>query len=74
MKKIGLFIQFLFTFLKNRILGKPIFASKETVESRFTTCGPCNYRMNNSCMACGCVLSLKTKFQDSNCPKNYWKK
>lgn len=42
-------------------------------KARMRECIPCKYRKNFRCGECGCLLNLKTRVIDEECPKGIWK-
>lgn len=71
--KIRLFFQFLYKFILNRFKLRPVVASEEVQKARLDECNGCPYRAKNTCMACGCIIRVKVKLQDSECPNNLWR-
>jgi len=60
--------------ISDSINGKETIASVELIEKRIKVCNKCPYLSSNRayCTECGCIISLKTKFKSSKCPKKYW--
>jgi hypothetical protein len=47
--------------------------NNEISNSRMRICVPCRIRKGIRCGDCGCLLNLKTRVEDEECPKGYWK-
>lgn len=50
-------------------------SSKQTEqERRLEICNGCEFfsKENSRCGKCGCNMLIKTKWNSSRCPKNYW--
>lgn len=60
--------------VKDTFEGKDVIASEELINTRMEICKNCKYISENKtyCTECGCILSFKTKFKSSECPKKYW--
>jgi hypothetical protein len=52
------------------------FASRGVAKQRMDTCNQCpaKHPTRNQCTACGCVLYIKTKLKNSECPMDNWEK
>ena len=52
-----------------------IFASKNLSEKRYSICKECpNLRAwTKTCKICNCIMPLKVKLIDSECPEGKWK-
>lgn len=50
--------------------------SRETAESRLEICRACpSYKpLTHRCDECGCVMNLKVKIPDAECPLGHWGK
>ena len=48
--------------------------SKEKYKERLTICNSCELlnKKNGSCSVCGCVMSVKAKWDVEKCPKEKW--
>ncbi len=51
------------------------FVEKEIQEERYAICEDCSeFRTSlKQCKICNCFMPAKTLFNQSNCPKDYWK-
>lgn len=61
--------------------GKKLIVPEEVKKTRLKKCKKCEYFYVsvvsdnlNRCMACGCILEMKTSMANSNCPKGKWDK
>ena len=41
---------------------------------RITTCNNCDYRKDDECLKCGCIISKKAWWASEDCPENKWPK
>lgn len=58
--------------IKDLVSGKLEFAEKDVVRSRSATCGACEVKSRGICTACGCIVMLKVRLKDSECPMMLW--
>jgi len=54
--------------------GEPIFCTEDIRDERTLICGSCDRRnsSNNTCLECGCQLSMKIPFAANECPLQKW--
>ena len=43
-------------------------------EKRYNICKSCEhfFKFSGQCLACLCIMKLKTKLKDAKCPKGKW--
>lgn len=42
------------------------------IKERLNICYSCKFLKENTCMACGCDILIKTSAKIEKCPKKYW--
>lgn len=49
-------------------------ADPELAEQRMSICTQCEFyiKLTHQCSKCGCIMNLKTKLKDAECPINKW--
>jgi hypothetical protein len=50
-----------------------LLAEDSVVKERLDICFSCKFLKENTCMACGCNIFVKTNAKIDECPKGYWK-
>lgn len=58
--------------VRDLITGKLEFAKKDVVNHRLSICNPCEVKSRGICTACGCVVALKVRLNNSDCPMGLW--
>ena len=59
--------------IKDLFTGNLNIADSSTSKARMAICNGCEAKNAiGMCTACGCVLSVKVKLQDSSCPMELW--
>lgn len=51
-----------------------IYANEELAAQRFAICKACPelVKLTKQCKKCGCLMHLKTKIENANCPIEKW--
>lgn len=51
-----------------------LFIDKNIAQNRYNLCKQCEYFNSTitTCKQCGCIMKIKVKLKDSNCPINKW--
>jgi hypothetical protein len=57
-----------------RFVKDPIPVPREISDWRMIQCDMCDKLKNGICQECGCVVKLKTKFSEMECPIGKWGK
>ena len=47
---------------------------EEIIEQRYNICKNCEFNFHGVCKKCACIIKLKVKFADSECPMKFWGK
>ena len=47
-------------------------ADPQIIQSRRIICNKCDKKIGSSCDICGCLIFLKTKLRDEECPLLKW--
>jgi hypothetical protein len=73
-KKIGNLSNSIRGIVSDFVRGKETLADEDLVQQRMNVCNNCPYVSDTKtyCTECGCILTFKTKFKNSSCPKKYW--
>ena len=60
--------------IQSMVRGEHLFCTEEIREERKSICDSCERRdaMKNTCLECGCQLSMKIPFAASECPIQKW--
>ena len=58
--------------VRNVIYEDVDFCTEEEKSSRVSVCGTCEYRKEDSCGKCHCLLASLHGFKTSKCPENKW--
>lgn len=58
--------------IRDLITGKIKFATRSTVKKRSNVCSVCEVRNSGVCTACGCIIALKVRLHESQCPMELW--
>lgn len=58
--------------IKDLVTGNLELAEKDVVRSRSATCGTCEAKSRGICTACGCIIVLKVRVKNSECPMMLW--
>ena len=60
--------------IQSMVRGDHVFTTTEIREDRQKICEGCERRdaMNNTCLECGCLLTMKIAFAASECPIGKW--
>lgn len=53
-------------------VAEPELVSNEDYEARLKECDACNYRVNQRCSLCGCMVLAKAKARSQHCPDVRW--
>jgi hypothetical protein len=65
-------VNFLGAVVSHAAAGRPK-SSPETVAARLAVCGTCPQRLPGGvCAGCGCNLTVKASWADTDCPKGLW--
>lgn len=48
------------------------FASAELKEQRLNICDTCEYKVNESCSKCSCLLANRVTYVEMFCPEGKW--
>lgn len=59
--------------IAHAIKQRHIAATKETIEERIEICNACEFRQEEKCGKCGCILKYKMAFAAQTCPEKKWK-
>ncbi|NBP00403.1 MAG: hypothetical protein EBU90_09820 [Proteobacteria bacterium] len=59
---------------KIRAVSASLIVSEEVKSERLNICLQCEYlvKPTNQCTKCGCLMNLKTKLKEVNCPIGKW--
>jgi len=55
-----------------RIGGGMKNVSESEYIERTMVCGSCEYKKEDECLKCGCMISKKAWWQTEDCPENKW--
>lgn len=57
-----------------RAIKDPVPISAEAQRARLEICEPCEHFNGTTCAKCGCIMALKVKFSEMECPIGNWPK
>ena len=57
-----------------RVIADPIPVSNAIAEARMSQCKNCDKFKDGKCEECGCIMKIKVKFAEMECPIGRWGK
>lgn len=54
------------------IFKETVRADENTVNFRRNTCASCDYKKEEICTSCDCIIESKVQVLDSTCPEGKW--
>lgn len=77
MRTIKLFLRFFSAFCRSswaEFRGFEVLASLDAQKRRLDVCMPCEWRQEDQCLKCGCLIYAKTALALEECPIEKWKR
>jgi hypothetical protein len=58
--------------VKDLVTGDLEYATKDLARERYDICNQCEAKAAGLCTVCGCVVVVKVKLKESECPMGLW--